>query len=62
MASRLKRSAYAEQMAKRPSSFWRPATPTENQKLAGSPKAGRFVSARRRYSVPSEGFWMVFPR
>ena len=48
MASRLKRSAYAEQKAKRPSSFWRPATPAENQKLAGSPKAGRFVST----SVP----------
>ena len=48
MASRLKRSAYAEEMAKRPSSFWRPATPAENVKLAGSPKAGRFVSA----SVP----------
>jgi hypothetical protein len=45
MASRLKRSAYAEQMAKRPSSLWRPATPTENARLAGSPKAGRFVSA-----------------
>ena len=48
MASRLKRSPYAERKAKRPSSSWRKATPAENTKLAGSPKAGRFVSA----SVP----------
>jgi hypothetical protein len=44
----VKRSAYAKRKAKRPSRFWRKATPAENQKLAGSPKAGRFVST----SVP----------
>ena len=48
MASRLKRSAHAHRMAKRPSRFWRKATPAENLKLAGSSTAGRFVSA----SVP----------
>ena len=44
MASRLKRSAYAERMAQQPSSFWRRATLAENLKLAGSSTAGRFVS------------------